>query len=142
LKNGAAGGDQFSPALDIDADRDVYISYYDTLSSESQTAQVFVARRQDAYLLLPQGPLVDYILKRWFPNLGSFEYHQITSVPIEESRTNLGSENATNLGDRTAIAISADYIVVTWTDTRAKTEDVYISILSPAAESRAKNRTH
>jgi hypothetical protein len=140
LKDGAAGGDQFSPALDIDDDRDVYISYYDTLSSESQTVEVFVARRQDAYVQLPDLPIVDFILRRWFPNWNSFEYHQITTAPIEESRKNLGIENGTNLGDRTAIAISPDNIVIGWTDTRAKTEDVYLSILSPPAEVRAKNR--
>jgi hypothetical protein len=58
-----------------------------------------------------------------------FKYQQITTFSIDESKTGLSGEIMTNLGDRTAIAASSENILISWTDTREKQEDVYVSIL-------------
>jgi hypothetical protein len=127
LNNYAGGGDQFSPALNLDSQGNIYITFYDTLTKGGDRAQVFLARSSEehSHLVLhdgskdrPQGPT------------NSFTFQQITTVPIDESAKNLGGAIATNLGDRTAIAISLPNILIAWTDTRQKTEDIYVSILS------------
>jgi len=154
LNNCAGGGDQFSPAMSLDSDGNVYISFYDTLRKQAKTAHMFLARsstansfgRQQASdgCLAKSAPaqfvfnspaqfVFDYRTPsaNWFktPSGSWFKYEQITTAPIDESRTNLGSGMATNLGDRTAIAIGSESILVAWTDTRQKKEELYLSIL-------------
>jgi hypothetical protein len=140
LRSQPSGGDQFSPNLAVDPDGHVYMSFYDTLESGSQKAHVFMARFSGRHLLEPKPEEPGEIfmslrrlsqdtassaLKQRAPAGGSLTYHQITTVAIDESPGNLGGEIATNLGDRTGLAVSA-----AWTDTRERTEDIYVSIFS------------
>jgi hypothetical protein len=146
LNNCGGGGDQFSPGLGLDGMGNAYISFYDTLRKGAATAQVFIARSSNADSFLPQRRFNSCLSKpraldivsdvrrpdvSFFGalNVSSFRYQQITTAPIDESRTNLGSGVVTNLGDRTAVAISSDNILLGWTDTRQQTEEIYVSIL-------------
>jgi hypothetical protein len=143
VKGGAAAGDQFSPGMDVDSTGDVYISFYDSLVPGSTKAHVFVSRFSDRQSppSLPDKqltfPAIQAGPRGRSRNTSSFAYQQITTVSVDESRSNLGSEIATNLGDRTAIAVSTGSVragglrlIVAWTDTRQRTEDIYFNILS------------
>jgi hypothetical protein len=127
LNNCAGGGDQFSPAMNLDPQGNIYITFYDTLTKGGSRAQVFLATSSQAHSpLVLQGASKACQQSPTNP----FEFHQITTLPIDESTKNLGGNIPTNLGDRTAIAISLPNILIGWTDTRQKTEDIYVSILS------------
>jgi len=147
LKNCAGGGDQFSPAMNVDSDSNVYISFYDTVRKGSNTAHVFLARSSRTYSFAAQESSRACVGKQtpaefvfnsralngtlFRPsNTSLFRYQQITTTLIDESAKNLGSGLATNLGDRTAIAVSSENILAAWTDTRQRKEDIYVNILS------------
>jgi hypothetical protein len=127
LKDSPGGGDQFSPAMKVDLDGNVYISFYHTPTKQATTAQVFLVSFSNAYLFSRQKPFRVCIGRRL--REFAFTYQPITTAPIDESGENLGSAIVTNLGDRTAIAISSEDILMAWTDTRQKKEDVYVNIL-------------
>jgi hypothetical protein len=110
VSENAAGADQFGPAITVDSDSNVKITFYDTrLSSESESADVFLAgsTRGD-----------------------SFQTQRVTTVPSNDSRSNLSRDFAANLGDRTAIAMTSGDVLVAWTDTRKGSEDIFSSIVS------------
>ena len=103
--------DQFSPAMAVDANRNVKISFYDTqYSSTYETAQVILAQSSD--------------------NGTSFENQFVTNAPINDSRTNPVRDTTANLGDRTAVAVVGGDVVVAWTDTRDGTEEIFASRVS------------
>jgi hypothetical protein len=146
LKNCAGGGDQFSPAMNLDLDGNVYLSFYDTLKTGADTAQVFLARSSKAHSFAVQegsdgcvgtSAPAEIVSNSLIHNANSFStfktssfiYRQITTMPIDESRKNLGGQLATNLGDRTSLAVSSEDILTAWTDTREGKEDVYVNVL-------------
>ena len=117
INKDAAGADQFGPAITVDSNSSVKISYYDTrLGSDSESADVFWARSTRA---------------------DSFEIQRITTISSNDSRSNLSRNLVANLGDRTAIAVTFGDVLVAWTDTRKGSEDIFSSIVSdPEPESR------
>src|SRR6267142_526113 len=117
ISENAAGADQFGPAITVDSNSSVKISYYDTrLGSDSESADVFWARSTRA---------------------DSFEIQRITTISSNDSRSNLSRNLVANLGDRTAIAVTFGDVLVAWTDTRKGSEDIFSSIVSdPEPESR------
>jgi hypothetical protein len=155
LKNCAGGGDRFSPAMNLDSGGNVYISFYDTLTKGAATAQVFLARSSKVHSFALQeasdgcvGKSVpaEIVSDSVSPNANwletsttsAFTYQQITTMPIDESRKNLGSQIVTNLGDRTSLAVSSENILIAWTDTREGKEDISVSILPAFQGARAK----
>jgi len=117
VSENAAGADQFGPAVAVDSNSNVKISYYDTRrSSNSESADVFWARSTRA---------------------ASFEIQRITTIASNDSRSNLSRNLAANLGDRTAIAVTFGDVLVAWTDTRKGSEDIFSTVITdPETDSR------
>jgi hypothetical protein len=118
VSNRLGPGNEFSPALALDSEN-VYVSFYHS-RNDSRTADVSLARSFTVEQPADLGNSKSI----------SFTYHLVTSVPIDKSPENLGTEFATNLGDRTAIAVSPENIVIAWTDTRRQSEDIYVNVYS------------
>ena len=109
VNDDAGLADQFDPAIAVDPDGNIDISFYDTrLSSTSTAADVFVARSS---------------------NGNRFDNLRISSVASNDSLTNPSRDYTGNLGSRTAIAISQGGMVIAWTDTRQGSEDIFLSIV-------------
>ena len=108
VNDDATNADQFNPAMAVDSDGNLHISFYDTrLSSTFEAADVFLARSSD------EG--------------ASFSNQRVTTVSSNDSSTNPLRDPTANLGDRTAIAITSGGEVIAWTDTRLSSEDVFLS---------------
>lgn len=108
--NDTGAADQFSPALTADADGNVKISFYDTrLSSQFEAAHIYLARTV---------------------NGETFDNQRVTTLPSDDSKSNLLRDYTANLGDRSAIAMADGDVLIAWTDTRSENEDVYASVVS------------
>lgn len=112
VNDDAGLADQFSPAIAVDSDSNVNISFYDTrLSNTFQSADVFLAR----------------------PTSGNgFTNQRLTTVASNDSRTNPLRNSTSNLGDRTSIATMPGGGVIAWTDTRLGSEDIFLSVVALA----------
>jgi hypothetical protein len=111
VNDDSSPADQFSPAMALDANGNVKISFYDTrFSTTYETAHVFLARSSD--------------------NGTSFENQRVTNALVNDSRTNPLRDTTVNLGDRTAVAVVGGDVVVAWTDTRDGTEEIFASRIS------------
>jgi len=110
--------DQFSPAIAVDSDGNIKISYYDTtLSSTAEAVHVFLARSNSN-----KGDL--------------FDTERISTMSSNDSRSNPLRDYTANLGDRTAAAMIDGDVLVAWTDTRLDSEDVFLSVVfDPDGES-------
>jgi putative Ig domain-containing protein len=109
VNSDTGGADQFSPAITLDSESNIKISFYDTaLSSTFETAHVFLARSTKG---------------------DSFETERITTALSNDSVTNPLRDYAANLGDRTAIAMTSGDVLIAWTDTRLGSEDVFSSVV-------------
>ena len=108
--------DQFSPAIAVDSDSNVKITYYDTvLSSTAEAVHVFMARSGKG---------------------DSFDTERVTTISSNDSRSNPLRDYTANLGDRTAAAMTDGDVLVAWTDTRLDSEDVFVSVVfDPDGES-------
>jgi hypothetical protein len=86
VNDDSSPADQFSPAIAVNADGNIIISFYDTrLSSTFTSAHVFVARSAGG---------------------DSFQNERITTASSDDSRDNPLRDASANLGDRTAIAVT------------------------------------
>ena len=104
-----SAADQFSPAIAVDEDGRINVSFYDTrLSSTFETAHIFLARSSDGK---------------------SFDNKRITNASSNDSRSNPLRDYTANLGDQTAVAITDGDAIVAWTDTRLDSEDIFTSIV-------------
>jgi hypothetical protein len=102
--------DQFSPAIAVDSDGAVNISFYDTQGSRTfETAHLFLATSSQRK---------------------SFDVQRVSTAASDDSRKNPRRDVATNLGDRTAITMTSKTVVMAWTDTRLGDEDIFLSIIS------------
>ena len=109
VNNDRSAADQFSPAIAVDTDGNIHVSFYDTrLSSTFETAHVFVAESTDGQ---------------------SFSNERVTTALSDDSKTNPFRDYVSNLGDRTAIAIIDNDALVAWADTRLGSEDIFASIV-------------
>jgi hypothetical protein len=109
VNDDAGLADQFDPAIAVDPDGNINISFYDTrLSSTFTAADVFIARSSKS---------------------NRFDNLRISSVASNDSLTNLLRDYTANLGGRTAIAITQGDLVIAWTDTRQGSEDIFLSIV-------------
>ena len=109
VNNDGTAADQFSPAIAVDGDGDISISFYDTrLSSTFETAHVFIARSNNGI---------------------SFDNQRVTTAAANNSATNPLRDFMSNLGDQTAIAATNNDALVAWTDTRLDSEDIFASIV-------------
>jgi hypothetical protein len=109
INSDGTGSDQFSPDIAVDKNGKISISSYDTrLSSTSETVHVFLARSTDG---------------------NSFSSERITTASSNDSKNNPLRDLTANLGDQTAIAITDDFAVVAWTDTRLGNEDIFSSVV-------------
>ena len=109
VNDDAGPADQFDPAIAVDPDGNIDISFYDTrLSSTSTEADVFIARSS---------------------NGNRFDNLRISSAASNDSLTNPSRDYTGNLGGRTAIAITQGGMVIAWTDTRQGSEDIFLSIV-------------
>ncbi|HYR83112.1 MAG TPA: Ig domain-containing protein [Terriglobia bacterium] len=108
--------DQFSPAIAVDSDSNIKISYYDTtLSSAAEAVHVYLARSNKA---------------------DSFDTDRVTTISSNDSRSNPLRDYTANLGDRTAAAMTDSDVAIAWTDTRLDSEDVFLSVVfDPDGES-------
>ena len=119
VNNDTSLADQFTPAIALDTDSDLYIIFYDThLSSTFQAADVFLAR----------------------PSSGSlFDNQRITTSSSNDSRQNPTRNFSADLGDRLSISQTAGYMLMAWTDTRLGNEDVFASMIARPAPSALPN---
>jgi hypothetical protein len=108
VNNDATPADQFSPAIAVDSTGNPNISFDDTrLSTTFEAVDAFLAR----------------------PSGSSFDNRRISTVSSNDSRKNPLRDLTANLGDRTAIAISSDNVVMAWTDTRLGSEDIFLNVV-------------
>ena len=107
--NDSTMADQFSPAIAVDSNGYIDITFDDTrLSTTFQTADVFLARSSTGI---------------------TFDNQRITTVSSNDSRTNPFRDFTADLGDRTAIAVTSNNTVVAaWTDTRSGSEDIFLAV--------------
>jgi hypothetical protein len=104
------GSHQISPAITVDSDGNVTISFYDARPGrESDSIDLFLARS----------------MKK-----DSFGTQRVTTTSSNDSRLNLARDLAANVRDRTAVAMTARDVLAAWTDTRNGSEDIFFSILS------------
>ena len=112
VNNDGTMADQFSPAIVIDSAGNPNIIFEDTrLSGTFESVDVFLATRSAA---------------------NSFDNQRITTASSNDSRRNLRRDFTANLGDRTAIALTGNDLVLAWTDTRLASEDIFLSIVKGA----------
>ncbi len=110
VNNDGTAADQFDPAIAVDSDSNVYVSFYDTrLSSTFEAADVFLARPSTS---------------------NGFDNQRITTVSSNDSRQNAGRDFTANLGEHTALAITSGNVLVAWTDTRQNSEDIFVSMVT------------
>ena len=109
VNNDASAADQFSPAIAVDGDGEISISFYDTrLSTTFETTHIFIARSADG---------------------NSFANERLTTASSNDSATNPLRDFTANLGEQTAIAATNNDALVAWTDTRLDTEDIFASVV-------------
>ncbi|HYR83881.1 MAG TPA: LamG-like jellyroll fold domain-containing protein [Terriglobia bacterium] len=108
VSNDGTLADQFSPSVAVDSNSYPYVSFYDTrLSSTFEAADLFMAT---------------------FSTGNSFDTQRISTVSSNDSQKNPLRDLMSNLGDRTALAMTPDYAVAAWTDTRLNSEDVFLNM--------------
>ncbi|MBX7219709.1 MAG: glycoside hydrolase [Blastocatellia bacterium] len=105
-------GDQFLPALAVDARGNVAVSFYDTrLDETGQTAHVYVVRSKDGG-----------------ETFGANQ--QVTELPSNTSASNTQRTGIVNYGDQMGIvARPGEGLVLVWTDTRLGSEDIFITTI-------------
>src|SRR2546428_10325963 len=120
VNNDGTLADQFNPAITIDSGSNVYISFQDTrLSSTFQASDTFLATSSGG---------------------NPFDNQRISTASSNDSKTNLTRDITANLGDRTAIALAANNVVVAWTDTRLGSGDVFLSVMAGEQTARPTRR--
>jgi len=117
VNNDTGAADHFNPSITVDAGGHVKVGYYDTeFSSTFQTAHVILARSA--------------------ANGNAFDNQSVTTALINDSITNPLRDTTENLGDRTAIAMMNDDVLIAWTDTRNGSENIFASsVFDPVGES-------